>query len=81
MAWRRRGVATRAQGVRGSVRAVRRFIRARPDMVERISRMSQELEDVIQTQWVDCVMSGLMGIGARYAAEHTGRPFVSVDPS
>ncbi|MGZ3458580.1 MAG: glycosyltransferase [Archangium sp.] len=61
--------------------ALRGFMRARADMVEKISRMSLELEGVIRTQRVDCVVSSMVSLGARYAAERTGRPFATVGPN
>jgi MGT family glycosyltransferase len=61
--------------------ALRDFRRSRAELVEEIPRMTREWEDVIQAQRVDCVVSSFMALGARYAAERTGRPFASVGPN
>lgn len=65
---------------RGVLEAVRGFQRARADMRVEIPRMTREWVQVIQAEQVDCVVS-FLALGARYAAELTGRPFASVAPN
>jgi MGT family glycosyltransferase len=68
---RSRGVGTR----------VRELLETRSGLLENIVRMTRELEDVIRTRGVDCLVSSMTVLGARYAADLTGCPFVSVGPN
>jgi UDP:flavonoid glycosyltransferase YjiC (YdhE family) len=80
----RRKRKSQAPRLRGFVRRLRE---ARDEMVEGVVRISWELEDVIRTRKVDCVVScitvpGAQFVpGARFAAERTGCAYASVGPS
>lgn len=69
----------RRSGLAGRLRA---FRRTRKWMVKVcVPSLVRDLEEVIRREGVDCVVSCITGVGARYAAERTGTPFVSVTPN
>lgn len=61
---------------------LRAFRRAREWIITVcVPGLVRDLEDVIDREGVDCIVSCFTGVGARYAAERTNTPFASVSPN
>jgi UDP:flavonoid glycosyltransferase YjiC (YdhE family) len=55
--------------------------RANTVLRESIPELVEELEAIMQREVVDCLVADFSATGARYAAERTGCPFVTVSPN
>ena len=61
-----------------------RFLRMRDirrTVLDSIPDLIRDLEGLIHRERVDCVLSGFLGMGVRYAAEHAGALHASVSPN
>lgn len=54
---------------------------ARKGFLELVSSLVRELDEVIPREGVDCVVAGIIGVGARYSTERAGLPFATFSPN